>query len=476
MDDQDLIKHRIENIVGKDDITDDGGILDMYSIDNSFIPPTKPLYVVYPKTVEEIQEIIKVANHHKIPVTPRSSGLNNQGATIPSTSGIILDLSKMNKIFFIDEFHRLAKIEPGVTFSQLQKKAREYGYRVCTPLELPSESSVLATYLELVPLYSWPKYGTEFLLNMDLVLPTGELLSTGGAANPIVKKGYIPYNAPTITSKIWFGAQGTLGVVASGLVKLWGNPDEHRKVFFVPFNDLKDSFQLIRKIKWNIRVAEEMIIVNDMDLALIFLEDYEDLEEYQKSLPNWTFIIVLSDTEEAIEAQIPDLYEICKDFDANVYEELPDVDKSSEKILKEIEYPQGWVKWSQYKGARNTLPFFAYQERLPYYNEIVFALAEKYGYPKNEIGCQLLPVEIGRVYYQFSFHRDPKNEEESRKVRELYYDAAKRLIDEGAYFSRPFGPIANIVYQRAGDYHAIIKRFKEAIDPNNIMNPGKLAL
>jgi FAD/FMN-containing dehydrogenase len=149
---------------------------------------------------------------------------------------------------------------------------------------------------------------------------------------------------------------------------------------------------------------------------------------------------------------------------------------ASEKILKEVECPQGWKKTARYKGARNTIPFITPQKRIPTFNETIIKIARKYEYPVEDIGCLVLPVypEPGVVHCQYSFSRDPSNTEETEKVKEMLFETCEQLINLGAFFSRPYGRLAELVYARAGTYHLTIKKFKQLIDQNNIMNPGKL--
>src|SRR3990172_4369038 len=152
-----IVKEQLSAIVGKDNIVSGAENLAPYSRDNiSFIPERLPLLAVKPGTVEEIKEILKVAALNKIPVTPFSSTNNGHGGSIPSIPGITIDLRRLNEIHFIDQLCRNAIIEPGVTFAQLQEKAKEKDLRALTPLELPADSSVISTYVYISPLYSLP--------------------------------------------------------------------------------------------------------------------------------------------------------------------------------------------------------------------------------------------------------------------------------------------------------------------------------
>ena len=164
-----LVSEQLRNIVGSENVYDDQSTLEKYSKDQSFTPARMPDYAVYPKTTEEVQSIVKLANNRRLPIIPYSSGAIKQGSTVPVYGGIIVDLSKMNKVVDIDVVSRLATIEPGVSFAQLQESANKHKLKICTAVGLPASASVLSTYLEFVPIYAWSKYGTWFLLPIKIV-------------------------------------------------------------------------------------------------------------------------------------------------------------------------------------------------------------------------------------------------------------------------------------------------------------------
>ncbi|MEI6125499.1 MAG: FAD-binding oxidoreductase, partial [Pseudomonadota bacterium] len=158
----DHIKDQLCAIVGREYLVSSAEDLASYCGDNiSFIPDRCPLMAVRPGTVEELQAVLQAARIHKLPVTPLSSGKSGHGAAIPVVPGLTIDLRRLNAIHLIDVMCRNAIIEPGVTFAQLQSAAKQKGLRVLTPLELPADCSVIASYLDMAPLYAWPRYGTE---------------------------------------------------------------------------------------------------------------------------------------------------------------------------------------------------------------------------------------------------------------------------------------------------------------------------
>ena len=110
------------------------------------------------RNVSEVQDVVKICNHHRITVTPYTTGTNNQGAAIPALGGVVVDVSRMNRVLEIDPVSRNAHIEAGVTFAQLLDETEKvktelapYGLRVAAPVELPASASVLVNFLEYVP-------------------------------------------------------------------------------------------------------------------------------------------------------------------------------------------------------------------------------------------------------------------------------------------------------------------------------------
>jgi FAD/FMN-containing dehydrogenase len=105
----------------------------------------------------------------------------------------------------------------------------------------------------------------------------------------------------------------------------------------------------------------------------------------------------------------------------------------------------------------------------------VSEVAARYQYPANDIGCYIQPVENGRAcQLQFNFYYNPDSEAKKEKVRGLYADAAAATLEKGAYFTQPYGVVADMVYRKNSDYTSTLKRVKKLFDPNAILNPGTL--
>ncbi|MEM3365474.1 MAG: FAD-binding oxidoreductase [Candidatus Bathyarchaeia archaeon] len=477
---KDFLIESFSKIVGNKNVISEPEALETYSSDDSFVNPTTPLCAVKPHAVEEIQEIVKLADQYKIPVTPVSGGSNNLGGTIPSPNGLVIDLRNMDKILGVDLKSWMASIEPGVTFAQLQSVSNKHGLRVLTPSENPASSSVLSTFLDLVPLYGWVYYGEENLTTMTAVLPSGDLLKTGQAAFPEIRYPYMHSHASPyagLMNYLWYQSQGTLGIIVQGWVKLKPKGDVE-KAFFIPVDDAKDLHKILRAIMW-LRYPRDMAILNKQDLALMFAEDSpsysERVMDMKESLPEWTIMFSLRGRADAVDVMEKDLKDVGITKSFKMVEELCGI--SSNKILEEIANPAGFLKWRKYKGARNTIPFISSIKNVPEMYGAVSKISEKFGYPKEDLGVTIIPTDrIGVVGCSFSFARDPNSSENTDLVKKVYTESAKALLNFGAFYSRPYGILSDLIYRESQTYYEILLGVKRTIDPNNIMNPRRLRL
>ncbi len=145
---KDAIGDGLVSIVGSGNVLNEPAILEKYSRDQSFTPPRKPNYVVKPKSLEEVQGVVRLANEQLMPVIPYSSGTDFHGGAVPNQGGILVDLSQMNQITEFDTHFWYVTVEPGVTFAQLNQEIAKQGFRIPTPLMTPPSASVLTTYVE----------------------------------------------------------------------------------------------------------------------------------------------------------------------------------------------------------------------------------------------------------------------------------------------------------------------------------------
>lgn len=483
-------KEDLVEIVGAEGVFDAPEILDEYSKDRSFVPPVKPRYVVKPKNTEEVQGIVKWANDTLTPLIPVSSGRPRfRGDTVPTSGGaVIVDLSRMKKVLWIDRRNRVAMIEPGVTFGELRPEVEKEGLRLLMPLLPRSSKSVLASGLEreptIIPRYHWD-IGDPMLCT-EIVFGTGDLFRTGAAAGPGTleqqRKSGQAQKLPAGPSqaslhRIIQGSQGTMGCVTWITLKTHLLP-KLQKPFLVGSHRL-DSLTELSHWLIRLRIADECLVLNNSNLATIMAKKWpEECRNLRDSLPPWLLFFCLAGYEYFPEERVAYEEEYMSDFAQRIgvspVEVLSGV--SADELLRVLQAPSEEPYWKlRYKGSCYDIFFLTGRDRLPELVEVMHNIASRYGYPVGEMGIYIQPVVQGTSWHcEFNLFFDPDEPKEVETVRKLSIDAANALMTKGAFFSRPYGSWADIAYRRDGETAAALRKVKRIFDPNNVMNPGKL--
>jgi hypothetical protein len=169
------------------------------------------------------------------------------------------------------------------------------------------------------------------------------------------------------------------------------------------------------------------------------------------------------------------LQEVCHGLNVELKESIPQVSGLNRVILNEILHPWGILKKFNYRGSVHGLTFKSSLACIADLEAVLKGACSARGYTTSSIGGYIVPLERGRaVHCEFDLHCDLNNAQETAKVKDLWLAASADLINQGAYFDRPYGPWADMVYQRAGHYTTKLKEIKQALDPQGILNPGKL--
>ncbi len=482
------IKEGLANIVGSTHVIDDAAGLEMYAKDNSLSAPGRPSHIVQAKSAEEVQKVIKFANTNKVPVTPCSSGIHFYGNTIPVQGGIILDLSKMNRILAIDDRNRMVRFEPGVTWGQLQTELQKSDLMAVSPLLPHPMKSALTIHLEreprLIPKFEY----TDLLVTMEIVLPDGELFKTGSACVPgfpdtSLAQGVNPSGpGDFMWNRIFQGAQGTLGVVTWVQVKTEYRP-KLNKTYVIPFSNIGDAVNFINKIQRR-EIGEECLLLNNVDLAAILAKEWPgDFQSLRKSLAPWTVLFVLGGgkrlPEQKIEYEEDALKEVAGELSLSGLPTslpgLPGIERQLPDMLRSA-WPEGRTYWKfGYKGACQDLFFLTKLNEADEFVRMINEKAAKYDYPTKDIGIYVQPMVYGGAcHFECNFFYDATDVEEVSSVSKLYTEAAGAVLERGGFFSRPYGPIADMVYSRTANYTATLKKLKKVLDPNGVMSPGRL--
>ncbi len=482
-------KEQLAGIVGLTNVSDSPEDLEMRAKDNSFTRPMTPHYVVYPGNNGEVQQLIKWANNTSTPLVPVSSGPPHfYGDTVPSSPGaVIVDLSRMNRIIRINRRNRIAIIEPGVTYSQLQPELYKESLRLPTPLLPRRNKSVIASLLERQPT-TVPRYQFAILdplRCLEVFWGDGEFFRTGEAAGqPSLEESWkenfaqVNPRGPGQTDfyKFVSAAQGTMAIATWASIKCEVLPSVH-KLFFIPAEELNDlinlSYRLLR-----MRFGDEFLILNSMNLSRMLIDNLEDANILKAGFPHWVLLVGIGGREilpeERVTFLVNDIRETAQGYGLDFKPSLPGA--TGDKVLDILMNPSREPYWKlTEKGGVQDIFFVTTLDNTPDFNVTMSAIAEEYGYPPTDIGVYIQPLHQGTsCHCEFNLPFNPEKDMETDLMKRFYATASELLLSQGAFFSRPYGIWANMVYNRDAKTTEVLKKIKGIFDPNNIMNPGKL--
>jgi FAD/FMN-containing dehydrogenase len=480
----------LSRIVGQEWISNEADMLAAYSQDNSFVPAVMPTCIVKPGAVEQVQETVRWANSKNTPLVPVSSGAPRiRGDTIPGKGGVVVDMERFNKIVRIDRKNRVIVVEPGVTFAQLAPKLEEQGLRLAGPLLPRANKSVVASVLEreptLMPRYHWDI--SDPLCCMEVVFGSGDVFRTGEAAGPGGLEGQwaiggaqkFPLGPHQVDyHRLVQGAQGTMGIVTWATIKCELVP-QLKKPFFLTAQRLEDLFGFAYDLTKQ-GYGDEMFIANRVQLAAMLKETglHDDFGATLASLPRWILVFCISGgrwfPEEQVEYLERDLKRIAQGHGQTLLNAVGQATSSHALTLFAKNSGEPYWKYNV-KGDFREIFFVTTLDRFPPFLEVVHRSAEETGISNEQIGVYLQPIVQGTsCHCEFDLYFDSTDKEETIRVKKLFELASSRLIEQGAFFSRPYPAWAGEVYASQAQFVDSLKKVKSVFDPNYIMNPGKL--
>jgi hypothetical protein len=479
----------LAEIVGDDNLLTDAEILEAYSRDQSFVRSLRPRAVVRPQNSAEIQGIVKWANQTQTPLVTMSSGPPHfYGDTIPGAPGaVIVELTRMNHIVHIDRRNRMIMIEPGVTYSQLQPELAGQGLSLPMPLQPRANKSVIASLLErqptLIPRYQWSIL--DPLRCLEITFGDGNKLTTGdaGSHGPLEEEWEMGFaqQSPSGPGQIDYcrlvaGAQGSMGIVSWASLKCQVLPKVHR-LYITPSERLENLIAFAYKIL-RFRFGEELFLINKMNLASLLGNSHQEIQALRASLPPWAMIVGVAGgnvlPEERAGFQENDIRDIAQQFGLQLLPAVPGA--GGVEILKALSQTSGEPYWKlRYKGGCQDIFFITTLDKTPQFLKTLYSLTEEFNFPSSDVGVYIQPVHQGTsCHCEFSLPFDPASEPEVERIKSLFTKASERLLNQGAFFSRPYGIWANMAFNRDAQATVVLKRLKGIFDPNHILNPGKL--
>jgi FAD/FMN-containing dehydrogenase len=378
--------------------------------------------------------------------------------------------------------------EPGVTFAELAAAVAEEGLRLNTPLLPRSTKSVVGSLLDREPV-TMPKYHWDIadpLTCVEVVFGTGDIFRTGAAAGPGTlaeqwQSGGAQKEAAGPSAASWYrliqGAQGTMGIVTWASVRCEVAP-QVAVPFFVGDSGLD---KLLTVMRWLIRrrLVNECFIFDRTDLASAAASQCSaKLTDVEADLPQWILFFNVAGYDYLpdlrVEGQIADMREIARDAGFQAVDHLGAV--SASQLLNALHDSASEQYWKlRRRGAFHDVFFLTTYGKLTDLLTTMSELASAYDFPVSDMGVYLQPIVQGTgCHCEFSLFYDPASPKALASAKALARAATGRLMDEGAFFSRPYGSDAAVVFERDPATVAALRKVKAIVDPLHLMNPGKL--
>jgi hypothetical protein len=483
-------REKLAKIVGPGNVIQEPAVLDSYAKGLSFVSSIRPDSVVKIRNVDDAARLVKLARETQTPLIPVSSGAPHfRGDTVPSVGGaVVVDLTGMKKIMRVDRTNRTILFEPGVTFGELIPAAAKKGLRLNMPLLPRQTKSVTASMLErepvVMPTYHWDI--ADPLQDLEVIFGTGDNFRTGAAAGPGTLEdqwkaggGQVEAAGPSTASwyRIIGGSQGTMGIVtwSSNRCEILPKIEEPYMVGSSKLDALLEMAHWLVRL----RIPNECFILNKMNLAAMMAKDFpDDYKAIKDSLPAWILFYNLAGynylPEKRVKVHEEDVRGIAQRAGVEPARSAGKV--SAFDLLKASQAPAPEPYWKlQVKGASQDIFFLTNFQSVASTTDVMSKMAEKAGYPATDLGVYIQPLVQGANYHvEFNLFYDPANPKETEKVRQLVISSVNPLISSGAFFSRPYGEITQTILNRDAATVQTLRKVKTILDPDNVMNPGKL--
>jgi len=451
-----------EKIVGKEHVFADEESLNKYAHDETENLHFLPEVVLKPRTAQEISAILKICNEDKIPVTPRGGGTGLSGGALPNLGGVVLSTERMNSILEIDERNLQVITEPGVITEVLQNAVKEKGL-----FYPPDPSSRGSCFIggNIAENSGGPKavkYGVvkDYVLNLEIVLPTGEIIWTG--AN--VLKNSTGYNL----TQLVVGSEGTLGIVTKIVLRLIPYP-KHDLLMLVPFASLEKASEAVSAIfrAGFIPSALELVEIDALKIVSKMVDSY--VVPVSDDIAAHLIIEVDGNNPEVLMSEMEAIGELLMQYEAGELFFADDAQQKAElwKLRRRVAEA---VKLAGYTIEEDTV---VPRAELPALIRGVKELGKRDGYKAvcyGHAGDGNLHIRIMKEGTQNS-QDDPEMIKSLRSLFELVHRLGGTISGEHGIGLIQKGYM-DIVFEPA--QLRLMREIKRIFDPNNILNAGKI--
>jgi len=412
--------------------------------------------VVFPETNQEVSQILRLCNEHKIPVVPFGTGTSLEGNVVGNEKGITISLEKMNKILSVNAEDFDCRVQACVTKEQLNEYLREDG--VFFPIDPGANAAIGGMASTSASGTMAVKYGTmkTVITGLTVVLPNGDIINTGGRT----KKTSAGYNL----TNLFIGSEGTLGVITEVQLRLSPIPESIMSAV-CHFPTLEKAVQTAQQvIQYGVPIARiEMLNKDQMGISI----NYSKLKDIEETP---TLFFEFHGSELSNNENIKIVEEISKDNNGSSFKWAKDLEERN-KLWR--------ARWDVYYSVKALInngrvystdvcvPISKITECVNFAEE----QAKKFGVRAPMVG------HLGDGNFHVVLPYDPAKKEMYKQLRAFNGTLIRKALElEGTITGEHGVGLHKKEYllEQHPDSIPVMKSIKKTLDPNNIMNPGKI--
>ncbi len=412
--------------------------------------------VVFPETNDEVSKILKLCNEHKIPVVPFGTGTSLEGNVVGNENGITISLEKMNKVLSVNAADFDCRVQANVTRKQLNEYLREDG--VFFPIDPGADAALGGMASTSASGTMAVKYGTmrTVVSGLTVVLANGDIVKTGGRA----KKSSAGYNL----TNLFIGSEGTLGIITEVQLRLSPIPENIMSAVCY-FPDLDSAVLTSQEvIQYGLNVARiEMLNKDQMEISI----KYSKLENVEASP---TLFFEFHGSETSNKETIKLVEELSKNNGGSDFKWAESIEERNKlwKARHDVYY--------SVKALGNNMKVYSTDICVPISKLVeCVSWAEKHVKENGLIAPMVGHVGDGNFHSIILY--DPKDEEKQKLIRDYSDKLIQKALELEGTITGEHGiglQKKHYLLKQHPDNLPAMKSIKRSMDPNNIMNPGKI--
>jgi D-lactate dehydrogenase (cytochrome) len=444
----------LKELIGSERVSTSEGELFRHSKDESSHHPVQPETVVYPESTQMVKDVIDFARTNELPITPYGAGSGLDGQAIPVSRGISMNFDRMKKVISFNPEDLSVTVQPGITRLELNREINRQG--LYFPIDPGADATIGGMSATNASGTTAVRYGSmrDQVLNLEVVLADGRLIRTGSAA----KKSSSGYHL----NGLFTGSEGTLGIITEITLKLHGIP-EHTIAARCTFDTPRHCAAAAQAVLTSGIPVLRMELVDAPSIKQVnAYGDYHFPEQH-------SLFFEFAGTRTSAEEDATFVEELMEDMGCGNWERASGSIERAEiwKARHELAYAFRHMKGKEVVGSDVCVP--------------LSKLADMVDFARGQIEASgLLGSVFGHVG-DGNFHTiivyDPNIPEEKKASESINEQLILKAIEAGGTCTGEHGVgLGKMKYQEMehGEAAAVMKSFKELLDPGNLLNPGKI--